>query len=188
VDHERGGGVEECCGGFGGGFGGGFDVLGQTPVSVDPCEEAFDDPAPWQNHEAGLTGDLADDCDGDSGRLGDAVMIVAAIGPDLPDEREEAARDVQQRAAAITILNIGGVRLDKQWPAVSIDQSMALSPLDLLACIIAARLAAFLIGTGGVVLELCADFRAWSHCAHLARLPVLIVPNPRGPGITRPRE
>jgi hypothetical protein len=117
--------VEECCGGFEGGF----DVLGQTPVSVDPCEEAFDDPAPWQNHEAGLTGDLADDCDGDSGRLGDAVILVAANGPDLPDEREEAARDVQQRAAAITILNIRGVRLDKQWPAVSIDRAWRFRPL-----------------------------------------------------------
>jgi hypothetical protein len=36
---------------------------------------------------------------------------------------------LQQSAAAITILNIGGVRLDKQWPAASIDQSMA--PFDL---------------------------------------------------------
>jgi hypothetical protein len=42
---------------------------------------------------------------------------------------------LQQRAAAITILDIGGVRLDKQRPAVSIDQSMALATFDLLASI-----------------------------------------------------
>lgn len=84
ADHERGGGVEEYCGGPEICL----DALGQTSVSVDPYEEAFDDPAPWQNYEAGLPGDLTDDINGDAGRLGDTVMILADIGPDLLDERE----------------------------------------------------------------------------------------------------
>ena len=84
-------------------------------------------------------------------------MVIAAIGPDLLNEREEAARDLQQRAAAITILDIGGVRLDKQRPAVSIDQSMTLATFDLLASIVAARPAAL----GGLDALTVDDGCAW---------------------------
>jgi hypothetical protein len=69
-------------------------------------------------------------------------MIVATIGPDLLDEREEAARDLQQGTAAVTILYIGGVGFNQQRPAIGIDQSMALAALDLLARVIAPRAAA----------------------------------------------
>jgi len=100
------------------------------------------DPPPWQDDEAVLPGDLVDDLDCDVGSLGDALMVVATIGPDLLDEREQAARDLQHCAAAFTILYIGGVGFNQQRPAIGIDQSMAFATLDLLARIIAARAAA----------------------------------------------
>jgi hypothetical protein len=60
-EQHDGGGVEE---GLGGGDGG-LEVLRQASVSVDPCEEALDHPAAWQDLEADLIGDLLDDLDGD---------------------------------------------------------------------------------------------------------------------------
>jgi hypothetical protein len=35
---------------------GSLEILGEAPVSVDPGEEAFDDPATWENREADLIG------------------------------------------------------------------------------------------------------------------------------------
>ena len=90
-----------------------------------------------------MTGDLADDFDADAGGVDDALVILAAISPDQADEGEEAARDLQKRAATITILDIGGMRLDQQGPAVAVDQRMAFAALNLPACIIAARPAGF---------------------------------------------
>src|SRR5690606_35784476 len=88
ADHEHGsGGVEECSGGLEGCL----DVLGEPAISVDPCEEAFNDPPPRQDDEAGLPGDFADDFNGDAGSLRDALMVVAAIGPYLLDKGEQAA-------------------------------------------------------------------------------------------------
>ena len=52
-------------------------------------------------------------------------MAIVSIGPDSLDEREETARDLQQCAAAVAILGIGGVGVDY----ASIDRGMALSAL-----------------------------------------------------------
>jgi len=83
-------------------------------------------------------------------------MIVAAIGPDQADKREVATRDLQQGAAAVAILHVGGMRLDQQRPAVGIDQRMALASFDLFARIIAARAAAFR-GFDALILSLPKD-------------------------------
>jgi hypothetical protein len=72
-----------------------------------------------------LSGDHPDDLDGDAGDLGDPAMAIVSIGPDCLDEREETARDLQQCAAAVAILGIGGVGVDY----ASIDRGMALSAL-----------------------------------------------------------
>jgi hypothetical protein len=68
-----------------GGVDGSLEVLGEAPVAVDPCKEALDDPAPGEDDEASLTGDFADDFDGDAGGLPDAVMVIDAVGEELFD-------------------------------------------------------------------------------------------------------
>jgi hypothetical protein len=106
-------------------------------------EEALDDPASWQDDEANLPGDFADDLDADIGGGSDRFRIVAAVGPDQANEREERARDLLQRGTAVAILDIGSMGFDKQGAPIIIDQSMTLAPLDLLTCIIVSRSAAF---------------------------------------------
>ncbi len=88
ADEEHdGGGVEE-----GAGRGdGGLEVLCQSPVAVDPGEEALHDPAARLDGEADLIGAFAHDLDGDHGGRGDLLAGVAAIGKDLLDERKRAA-------------------------------------------------------------------------------------------------
>jgi len=70
----------------------GLEVLGQTAVSVDPGEEAFDHSAAWLDGEADLIGVLADDLDGDDSGVGDAFSGIAAIGEDLLDEGKGMVR------------------------------------------------------------------------------------------------
>ena len=88
ADEEHdGGGVEE-----GAGRGdGGLEVLCQSPVAVDPGEEALHDPAARLDGEADLIGAFAHDLDGDHGGRGDLLAGVAAVGKDLLDERKRAA-------------------------------------------------------------------------------------------------
>ena len=88
ADEEHdGGGVEE-----GAGRGdGGLEVLCQSPVAVDPGEEALHDLAARLDGEADLIGAFAHDLDGDHGGRGDLLAGVAAVGKDLLDERKRAA-------------------------------------------------------------------------------------------------
>ena len=86
-EEHDGGGVEE-----GAGRGdGGLEVLCQSPVAVDPGEEALHDPAARLDGEADLIGAFAHDLDGDHGGRGDLLAGVAAVGKDLLDERKRAA-------------------------------------------------------------------------------------------------
>ena len=140
ADDEHGrGGVEEG----GGGFDGGFEVLCEASVAVDPGKEALDHPSAGQDDEPDLIGLLSDDFDEDIGGCGDALMVVASIGPDVLDKGEQGARDLEERSASVTILNVGGMRFDEKWPSVGIDQRVALASVDLFAGIIAARAAGF---------------------------------------------
>ena len=77
--------------------------------------------------------DFADDLDANIGGACDAFGVVAAVGPDQANEREEFARDVQQRGTAVAVLDIGGMRFDKQGASIAVDQSMTLASFDLLA-------------------------------------------------------
>ena len=86
-EEHDGGGVEE-----GAGRGdGGLEILCQSPVAVDPGEEALHDPAARLDGEADLIGAFAHDLDGDHGGRGDLLAGVAAVGKDLLDERKRAA-------------------------------------------------------------------------------------------------
>ena len=77
--------------------------------------------------------DFADDLDANIGGACDAFGVVAAVGPDQANEREELARDLQQRGTAVAVLDIGGMGFDKQGAPIAVDQSITLAPFDLLA-------------------------------------------------------
>ena len=117
----------------GGGGDGPLEILGEAPVSVDPGEEAFDDPAARENGEADLIGQLADDFDDDPRGVGDALAGIGGVGEDAFDERERAARGLKQRHGAVAILHRGRTDLQYERPAVGIDQRVTLAAFDLLA-------------------------------------------------------
>jgi hypothetical protein len=101
--------------------------------------EALDDPAAGLDRKANLIRALPDDLDGDHGGLGDSIACVAAVGEDLLDERERSTRRTQQRTATVAILNTGRVRFEDEAAPVGVDESMTLTPVDLLARVVAAR-------------------------------------------------
>jgi hypothetical protein len=114
-----------------------FEVFGQPAVAVDPGEEALDDPAPQQNLEADLIGDLLHHLDGDGGGVSDALGVVGAVGEGEFDERERPSGCLQERDGAVAVLDIGRMSLDQKRAAVGVDHGVALTALDLLAGVIA---------------------------------------------------
>jgi hypothetical protein len=91
------------------------------------------------HHEANLTGALAHDLDRDQGGLGDLLARITAVGEDPMDEREDAARSLQKRSAAVAIPDPGRMGLDDEAAPVGVNQRVALAPVDLLARIVTAR-------------------------------------------------
>ena len=69
-------------------------------------------PASRLDGEADLIGGLAHDLEGDRGGAGDALASVAGIGEDALDEGEWSARETEQRAAAIAVLDARRMGLD----------------------------------------------------------------------------
>ncbi len=114
-------------------------VLGEPPAAAEPGEGPLDHPAPGQNDEPDLIGRLADDLDDDIRRPGDPLVVVGAVGEDAPDAREQGAGGLQQRAAAVPVLDGGGVDPRLQQQAERIGQDMTLLAPDLLAGVIAMR-------------------------------------------------
>ena len=130
---QGGGCVEEGRRGGDGGFG----VLPEPSISIDPGEEALDDPPPGLNGEADLIGLAPDDLDGDAGGGRDTRALVASVREDLLDEGERAARGGQQRARPIAILHAGGMGEEDEATPVGIDEGVALATHDLLAGVVA---------------------------------------------------
>ena len=65
--------------------------------------------------------------------------LVAAIGIELQEEREQAEHRAHQQHAAIAILKVGGMDDSAQKQTLGIYQNMALLAFDLLAGIVARR-------------------------------------------------
>ena len=117
--------------------------LCQSPIAADPGEEPLDNPASWLNGEADLIGVLAHNLDSDRRGVCDLLTGITAISENALDEWEDAARDAQERSAAIAILDACWVRLEYEATPIRIDECMALASVDLLAGIVAAWSASF---------------------------------------------
>ena len=115
-------------------------VADEAAVLEDPGEGPLDHPASWQHLEAFGVGAAADDLEGDVGLVGGPLHEaagVAAIGEDAGDERVALARALERQLAAVAVLNVGTMNADRKQPAIGVGQDVALTPGDLLACIIA---------------------------------------------------
>ena len=120
-----------------------LEVARETSMAADPRQGSFDDPPFGQDDEAvqlvaldNLQLPSTGPCDG-GGRF---RALVAGIGEDALNEREEAARAViENEPRAIAVLHVGGMDDDVQQEAERVDENMPLAARDLLARIKALR-------------------------------------------------
>ena len=120
-----------------------FVVAHQAPVSADPAERAFDDPALGQNDEAVQVRALDDLQRPRPGAPDQGAHLrsgVATVADDALDEGKAPPGLAQQRLRPIPILNVGGMDVDVQQQAKRVDEDVALAPEDLLARVIAGRI------------------------------------------------
>jgi len=146
-------------------------VLPTSPASehVRFChlrKDYFNDPAAGLDGEANLTGLLADDLDGDDRGCGHALTGVAAVGEGALDEWVEAARRLEHRQRAVTVLHRGWASLQHERSPVCIGNSMALAAPYLLARVIAARAAA--LGRAHTLAVHHRRTRAWAAAGSFA--------------------
>ena len=120
-----------------------LEVACETAVAADPGQRSFDDPALWQDDEAVRLVAL-DDLQLPGAALGHGGgrfrTLVAGVGEDALDEREQAAcASVENQARPIAVLHIGRVDHDIQQQAERVDEDVTLAAGDLLARIKALR-------------------------------------------------
>ena len=114
-----------------------LEIACQAAIAADPCQGAFDDPTLGQDDEF-VQFVALDDLDHPMAGAGsgscDAWPLIAGIGEDPLDEREEAARaPIENQPRPVAVLNVGGMDDDVQQKAERIDKDVALAPDDLLA-------------------------------------------------------
>ena len=120
-----------------------LEVVGEPSISVEPCQRALDDPAAGQHFEAlGGIGPL-DDFDGP---LADTVQGVlelvsgiAAISEHMSQPREAPDDFREHQRRSVAVLDIGGVDHGMDEISLGVGEDVALTPLDLLARVIAPR-------------------------------------------------
>jgi hypothetical protein len=95
---------------------------------------------PRVDREADLAVRLADDLGGDDGSGCRSVASMAGIGEGLDDQRKGVARPTQRGWDAITILDIGRLRLEDEATPVRVDHRLPLAALDLLSCVMVSTL------------------------------------------------
>jgi len=81
--------------------------------------------------EPDLSGDFADDLDGNAGRVPNPFGPVGGVSEGKFDERKTAARALEQRHGAIAILDGGWMDLQHKGAAIRIDHDVALATHDL---------------------------------------------------------
>ena len=100
-----------------------LEVARQASIAADPGEGSLDDPGSRP-----------------SGALRHAWTLIAGIGKDALDEREEATRAlVENELRAVAILHVSRVDNNGQQEAERIDEDVTLATRDLLARIKALR-------------------------------------------------
>ena len=118
-------------------------VLGQSAAAVEPADGAFDDPSLWQ-HDERVQRRSPDDLDVDlpAGSLQPLLehrSLVAAVGVELQQEREQPEQRTHQQDTTVAILHVCGMDDGVQQQALGVYQEVALLALDLLAGIVARR-------------------------------------------------
>lgn len=118
-------------------------VLGQAAAAVEPADGALDDPSLGQHDELVQLGSLDDlDVDvpaGSSQPLLEYRPLVAAVGVELQQEREQPEQRAHQQYTAVTVLHVCRMDDGVQQETLGIYEKVALLSLDLLAGIIARR-------------------------------------------------
>lgn len=120
-------------------------VADEAPAAGEPCERSLDQPAFGQHDEAlGLIGAL------DDGKLPVArfahrgrrnIPLVATVGEDDPDEREERpGLFVEHQGGTVAVLNTGVVDHHAQQQAKRVDADVVLDAFDLLSRVVADRI------------------------------------------------
>jgi hypothetical protein len=120
-----------------------LEVAREAPIVTDPCEGSLNDPPFGQDDEA-MQFIALDDLQRPGAGLGDGGggfgSLVAGIGEDAFDEREQALRaPVEDERGTITILHVGRMNDDVQQEAERVDENMPFAARDLLARIEALR-------------------------------------------------
>lgn len=120
-----------------------FVVLGEAAAAAEPCEGTFDDPALGQNLETdGLIGAFDDFQLPGTESLhggGRGLSLIAAVGEDPLDEREQPPHGLKDEQTAVAILDAGRMNHDVQREAQRVDQDMSLLSFDFLPGVIARR-------------------------------------------------
>jgi hypothetical protein len=118
-----------------------FPVLGQPTTPGEPGDGSFDDPAFGQHDELA---DIAALNDLDVGLPADPAQgllklrpLIAVVGVELQQEREQAEQRAHQQHATVAILHIGSMGNGAQQQTFGIYQEVALLALDLLPRVIA---------------------------------------------------
>lgn len=113
-----------------------LEIAGQPAAMADPNQGLFDDPAFGQHLETGnivALDDLQPPVAGPRGHRCHNRPLVAAIGEDHLDEREQPASSPEQFLRPIAVLHIGRVNHDAQHQSERINQDVPLAAGDLLA-------------------------------------------------------
>jgi len=123
--------------------------LARRRLRLSHCQRSFDDPASWQDDKSLCGIGPFDDLDGPFADLPEGgpelVARITAIGEDMAQPRETADDFSQHQWRTVAVLDTGGVDHGVDQIALGVGQDVALTALDLLARIIAARTAGFSI-------------------------------------------
>jgi hypothetical protein len=120
-------------------------ILGQAAAAIKPSNRPLDDPSLWEDDEAlgsiGALDDLQLDAPQDPlQRRLELRSLVAGVGVQLAQEREQAEQGRQQQRPTVAVLDVGGMHDDLEHQALGVYQQVAFLALDFLAGIVARRI------------------------------------------------
>lgn len=118
-------------------------VLAEPPVSTEPGEGAFDDPALCQHDETTLALEFGYDPEQEAELVGSPVLElarVASIGPDSLESGVAVPVELGKNLfCSITVLYVGLMNRESVDQPECVDRDVALSATDLLAGVVSSR-------------------------------------------------